>query len=176
MAWGFLGFLIFIATHIWNGRSSVMGLCYEAVIFLACCKTIHTLFETAWAMKAFEIRKKVQKKASHNIFLMTSWKGKYLDRGGEIRSLVLAPVLRQQWHFLEWLLPDSFSSLSRDKINGDHCLPWWLTLTLGLLRWCLYPSALTSYKLCNGRCPLQFSCSVVMDAEQAPMSLDLHDL
>lgn len=35
-----------------------MGHCYEEVILLACCKTTHALFESGWAMKAFEIKKR----------------------------------------------------------------------------------------------------------------------
>lgn len=35
-----------------------MDLCYEGVILLAYCKTTHALFESEWAMKAFEIKKR----------------------------------------------------------------------------------------------------------------------
>lgn len=105
IVWGFLSFLIFPATKTWNGKSSVIRLCYEAVILLPCWGWVG--YESVWN------KKRVQKKTSQKIFLMASWRGRYLDKGGEIRSLALAPVLRHQWPFLKWPLSDSFSSLSQ---------------------------------------------------------------
>lgn len=61
IVWGFLSFLIFPATKTWNGKSSVMRFCYEAVILLPCWGWVG--YESVWNKKR-ECRRKLHKKSS----------------------------------------------------------------------------------------------------------------